>query len=217
MRQLSQKEILMTLKQARQRLEALENQKNEPIAIIGMGCRFPGAENPEKFWDLLYNGVDAISEVPLERWDAGAYYDPDPETLGKTYTRHGGFIEQPADRFDARFFGISPREASDMDPQQRLLLEVAYEALENSGLAPDKLRGSATGVFIGLSTDDYVQFYGPDRLNAHAALGNARSVAGRTCILFTGIPRAFHSIGYGLFIFAGGCSFGDHESPHRGI
>ncbi len=129
--------------------------KLEPIAIIGIGCRFPGSvHNPESFWQLLRDGIDAITEVPASRWDVAQYYDPDPTQPGKTNTRWGGFLEQ-IDAFDPHFFGIAPREAVTMDPQQRLLLEVAWEALEDSGQIPDRLRGSQTGVFIGIGTHDY--------------------------------------------------------------
>lgn len=100
---------------------------SEPIAVIGLGCRFPGAKDPKAFWQLLRSGTSAISEVPKERWDIDRYYDPEPGTPGKMYTRYGGFIEQ-IDRFDSGFFGISPREAERIDPQQRLLLEVVWEA-----------------------------------------------------------------------------------------
>ncbi len=129
--------------------------KLEPIAIIGIGCRFPGgAESPETFWQLLRDGIDAITEVPPSRWDVSQYYDPDPAQPGKTNTRWGGFLSQ-IDQFDPQFFGIAPREAITMDPQQRLLLEVAWEALEDGGQIPDRLRGSQTGVFIGIGTHDY--------------------------------------------------------------
>ena len=138
-------------------MEALERQQTEPIAIIGIGCRFPGGViDPESFWELLYNGVDAISEVPADRWDIDAYYSPEPGTPGKMYTRYGGFIRD-VDQFDPTFFGISPREANSMDPQQRLFLEVAWEALENAGQAPDQLGESPTGVYIGVTMNDYVQ------------------------------------------------------------
>ena len=106
--------------------------KNEPIAIIGIGCRFPGANDPAAFWQLLRDGVDAIREVPADRFDQHAFYDPDPAVPGKMNTRWGGFLEQ-VDQFDPNFFGISPREALRMDPQQRLLLEVAWEALQDAG------------------------------------------------------------------------------------
>ncbi|HVG20002.1 MAG TPA: SDR family NAD(P)-dependent oxidoreductase, partial [Blastocatellia bacterium] len=127
----------------------------EPVAIIGIGCRFPSAaDSPEAFWRLLRDGVDAITEVPPHRWKIDDYYDPDPDKPGKMYSRHGGFI-QDADKFDASFFRISPREAASMDPQQRLALEVSWEALENAGQASDKLKGTRTGVFIGITTNDY--------------------------------------------------------------
>ncbi len=136
-------------------VEALRRSHREPIAILGLGCRFPGgADNPAAFWRLLHDGVDAVTEVPPERWDVDAYYDPDPDTPGKAYTRWGGFIRD-ADLFDPQFFGISPREAASMDPQQRLLLEVAWEALEHAGIAPGSLAGSLGGVFIGMSGTDY--------------------------------------------------------------
>src|SRR5579863_4505372 len=106
----------------------------EPIAIIGIGCRFPGgAKDPEAFWRLLKNGVDAISDVPPDRWSAESFFDPDPGTPGKTCSRWGGFLDDIG-CFDAPFFGIAPREAAYMDPQQRMLLEVSWEALENAGL-----------------------------------------------------------------------------------
>jgi acyl transferase domain-containing protein/acyl-CoA synthetase (AMP-forming)/AMP-acid ligase II/NAD(P)-dependent dehydrogenase (short-subunit alcohol dehydrogenase family)/acyl carrier protein len=128
---------------------------HEPIAIIGMACRFPGgADDPEKFWDLLRNGIDAITEIPADRWDVNRYYDPDVDAPGKMYTRSGGFLTD-IDLFDPLFFGISPREAESMDPQQRLLLEVTWEAIERASQQWDRLRGSTTGVFIGISTNDY--------------------------------------------------------------
>ena len=126
----------------------------EPIAIIGIGCRFPGANNPEAFWQLIRDGVDAISEVPPSRWSLEQYYDPDSNKPGKTHSRWGGFVDD-IDCFDAQFFGIAPREAVTMDPQQRLLLEVTWETLEDAGQIPEDLRGSNTGVFIGVGTHDY--------------------------------------------------------------
>lgn len=127
----------------------------EPIAIIGMGCRFPGrADSPERFWQLLRDGVDAIQEIPPDRWLINSFYNSDPARPGKTYARWGGFLEG-IDEFDAEFFGISPRDATRMDPQHRLLLEVAYHALEDAGLAPECLAGTNTGVFVGISTCDY--------------------------------------------------------------
>ena len=129
----------------------------EGFAIVGAGCRFPGGVvDLESYWRLLANGVDAIREVPPDRWDVGAFWSSDPSAPGKMVTRCGGFLDGP-DRFDARFFGISPREAIAMDPQQRMLLEVAWEALEDAGIAPDRLAGSSAGVFVGLCSNDYGQ------------------------------------------------------------
>ena len=126
----------------------------EPIAIIGIGCRFPGAKNPQAFWSLIRDGVDGVREVPASRWDINSYYDRDPSKPGKTNTRWGGFLKQ-IEYFDPQFFGIAPKEAITMDPQQRLLLEVAWETLEDAGQIPENLRGSKTGVFIGIGTHDY--------------------------------------------------------------
>ncbi|MGK7908958.1 MAG: SDR family NAD(P)-dependent oxidoreductase [Synechococcus sp.] len=150
----------------------------EPIAIIGIGCRFPGAENPEEFWELLRDGVDAITEVPSDRWQADAFYDPEPATPGKMNTRWGGFLRQ-VDHFDPGFFGISPREAERMDPQQRLVLEVAWESLENAGIAPRSLARSQTGVFIGIGNYDYGRLLDRDfsRINAYDGTGNTLCIA----------------------------------------
>ena len=122
----------------------------EPVAVVGIGCRFPGGvTGPESFWRLLVDGEDAITEVPADRWDADAFYDPDPLAPGRMTTKWGGFVSDVAG-FDADFFGITPREAAAMDPQQRMLLEVAWEALEHAGIPPDSLGGSRTGVMMGV-------------------------------------------------------------------
>lgn len=149
----------------------------EPIAIVGLSCRFPQAPNPQAFWELLRNGVDAISEVPSDRWDVDAFHSNDPAP-GKVTTRFGGFLDD-VDLFDPHFFGISPREAARMDPQQRLLLEVSWEALENAFIPPDALAGTRTGVFVGISSYDYsrLQFDDPERIDAYAGTGNAHSIA----------------------------------------
>ncbi|HEU4510297.1 MAG TPA: beta-ketoacyl synthase N-terminal-like domain-containing protein [Pyrinomonadaceae bacterium] len=151
----------------------------EPVAIIGIGCRLPGANNAAAFWQLLREGIDAISEVPADRWDSRAFYSADPvPPPGKMNTRWGGFLDQ-VDQFDAAFFGIAPREAIHMDPQQRLLLEVAWEALEDAGQVPERLAGTQAGVFIGLATSEYstMQFNQPGRVDAYASTGGAMSIA----------------------------------------
>jgi acyl transferase domain-containing protein len=151
------KQALLALRKMRARIDELERARTEPIAIVGAGCRLPGGvTSPEEFWRLLREGTDAVADVPRERWDIDAYYDPDPDAAGKMYTRRGGFLDA-IDGFDPRHFAITPREAISMDPQQRLLLEVTWEALERAGVAPDRLTGSDTGVFIGISTNDYGQ------------------------------------------------------------
>lgn len=135
-------------------LDTANKQLNEPIAIIGMSCRAPGAKNSDELWDLIRAGKDAISDIPSSRWNAQEYYDPRPGTPGKAYTLRGGFIEN-VDKFDANFFNISAREAEGMDPQQRLLLEVSWESLENAGIVPSSLNETATGVFVGVTSSDY--------------------------------------------------------------
>ncbi|MDF5712712.1 MAG: aminotransferase class III-fold pyridoxal phosphate-dependent enzyme [Rhizonema sp. NSF051] len=174
------KRALLAVEDMQAKLEAVEKAKKEPIAILGMGCRFPGgANNPEAFWQLLRDGVDAVTEVPPNRWDINALYDPNPETLGKMYTRYGGFVSQ-IEEFDAQFFGISPREAVSLDPQQRLLLEVSWEALENACIQPAQLVGTKTGVFIGISGNEYLQRLltrDATEIDAYQITGNALSVA----------------------------------------
>jgi acyl transferase domain-containing protein len=151
----------------------------EPIAIIGIGCRFPGGANsPDAFWQLLADGVDAITEVPPDRWNLPAFHDHDPTKPGKTYSRWGGFLDN-IDRFDAHFFGISPREAAHIDPQQRILLELTWEALEDAGQAPERLAGTDTGVFIGLINHDYAHLLLNERdlIGPHTSLGRSMSIA----------------------------------------
>nr|VFK20020.1 MAG: 8-amino-7-oxononanoate synthase [Candidatus Kentron sp. LFY] len=176
------KRAALALKKKQSELDAIKSAQTEPIAIIGMGCRFPGADNPDAYWELLRDGIDAVTEVPSDRWDMDAWFDPDPKIPGKLYTRHGGFLSR-INQFDPAFFGISPREAIDMDPQQRLLLEVAWEALEDAGQAPNGLIDSAVGVFIGVSHMEYgsMIFSGdPENITAYTGTGGGMSfTAGR--------------------------------------
>lgn len=152
--------------------------RTDAIAVIGIGCRFPGSHGPREFWKLLCGGVDAIREVPPDRWRLEDMHDPNPTAAGKITSRWGGFLDQ-VDQFDPHFFGISAREATRIDPQQRLLLEVAWEALEDAGLIPDQLSGSRTGVFVGISTHDYaqIQLQNLKDLDAYWSPGNALSIA----------------------------------------
>ncbi|PSB05400.1 short-chain dehydrogenase, partial [Pleurocapsa sp. CCALA 161] len=172
------KRALVALKEMQSELQVFKYAQSEPIAIIGMGCRFPGGVNsPADFWQLLNKGVDGITEVPSQRWNIDEYYDPNPETPGKISTRYGGFIDQ-VDRFDAQFFNIAPREAVSLDPQQRLLLEVGWEALENTNQVPEKLFNSLTGVFIGITGNDYAhQLLASQPPDAYYGTGNALSAA----------------------------------------
>ncbi|MGO9351827.1 MAG: type I polyketide synthase, partial [Mycobacterium sp.] len=155
---------------------------DEPIAIVAVACRFPGAPDPEAYWELLSGAVDAIREIPDDRFDVDEYYDPDPEAPGKIYTRYGGYLDR-IDGFDPEFFGISPREAVWMDPQQRLMLEIAWEGLERAGYSPASLRGSRTGVFVGVAANEYSQLLNAnsvETIEAHFITGNALNViAGR--------------------------------------
>ncbi len=162
-------------------MSAVSNSMHDPIAIIGIGCRFPGgAKSPRHLWELLTQGRCAIVEVPKERWDHRRYYDPDPDKPGKTYVRAGGFLQEAIDTFDAAFFSISPREAATLDPQQRLLAEVAWESLEDAGLPADGLAGSPTGVYVGgFMLDSMLTHMGPmnrELIGPHTAVGSTMTV-----------------------------------------
>ncbi|MFP2958448.1 SDR family NAD(P)-dependent oxidoreductase [Myxococcus sp. 1LA] len=166
------------------RLDAVERARTEPIAVIGMGCRFPGgAVDGPSYWRILRDGVDALREVPESRWDVQGYFDATRGMPGKMYGTRGGFIDD-VEHFDAEFFGIAPREAASLDPQQRIALEVAWEALENAGVAPGQLMGSKTGVFMGVMSSDYMarllKENDATRFDGYMATGNGYSfVPGR--------------------------------------
>ncbi|MCP5052330.1 MAG: amino acid adenylation domain-containing protein [bacterium] len=154
---------------------------NEPIAVIGIGCRFPpDADTPEKFWQLLEQGADAVREIPAQRWNYKDFYSEDPGEQGKSYSRHAAFMDH-IDGFDSHFFAITPKEAENIDPQQKLLMEVCYQALEHAGIDAKQLNNSDTGVFIGMSTDDYAKARASDRdycrINAYSLTGSAASTA----------------------------------------
>jgi acyl transferase domain-containing protein len=170
--------LALLAQQVRDRIEGADVLAAEPIAIIGVACRFPGdADTPERFWELLRSGGDAIGEVPADRWDVDAYYDPDSTSPGKMSTRWGGFVGD-IDEFDAGYFGISPREASRMDPQQRLVLEVAVEALERAGQPRDRIAGTSTGVFMASTMNDYAdrQFDVVADIDAYSITGNIHCI-----------------------------------------
>lgn len=177
--QVLMKKALLEIRELRAKLSDRERAPSEPIAVIGMGCRFPGAPDPAAYWELLSGGVDAITEIPKDRWDIDEFYDPDPEQPGKMYTRWGGFLKD-IDRFSPAFFGISPREAASMDPQQRLLLEVTWEALENAGTPVERLQNCQVGVFMGVGATDYSEvevLLGPDTIDPYNGTGQSFCVA----------------------------------------
>jgi acyl transferase domain-containing protein len=173
----SAKRALLAMRDVRVELDALRGKADQRIAIIGMGCRFPGASNPDAFWRMLCERQSGVREVPGERWDFARFFHPDARTPGKIAGRWGGFLED-LDRFDASFFGISPREAPHVDPRQRKMLEIAWEALEDAGIPPFSLAGSATGVYMATLSSDYdtilCRNYG--RISASTGTGTANSI-----------------------------------------
>jgi acyl transferase domain-containing protein len=175
------KRALLAIEELQAKLDTVERKRHEAIAIIGIGCRIPGGANdPEEFWRLLREGRSGVREITSDRWDANAYYDPDPDAPGKIATSFGAFLDQ-VDRFEPQFFEIAPREALTMDPQQRLLLEVSWEALENAGQSPAKLNHTRTGVYIGICGNDYAQLLleagNPALVDMYYASGIAHSIA----------------------------------------
>ncbi|MEO1132051.1 MAG: beta-ketoacyl synthase N-terminal-like domain-containing protein [Cyanobacteria bacterium J06639_1] len=173
------KRALVAIETMQAKLDAIEAARYEPLAIVGMACRYPGgADRPEAFWQLLHDGEDAIADVPADRWDAEALYDPDPDAPGKIATRKGGFLDD-IDRFDAQFFGISAREARSLDPQQRLLLETSWEALERANCPPQSLANTDTGVFVGICSNDYGKALvgSGDRSNIDAFYGTSNAIS----------------------------------------
>ena len=171
---------MQVIERLQERLAHSERTSQEPIAVVGMACRFPGgATNPEQFWHLLEQGTDAVGKVPPDRWDADAYHDSTPATPGKIITTEGGFLRGIRD-FDAAFFGITPKEAMTMDPQQRILLEVAWEALQNASSDPNQWSNQQVGVFVGISGHDYSRHLinrPLEDIDAYLATGNSHSVA----------------------------------------
>ncbi|QEP44176.1 SDR family NAD(P)-dependent oxidoreductase [Ectothiorhodospiraceae bacterium BW-2] len=183
------KRALLALQEMQAKVAKLEAQQREPIAVVAMACHLPGGVNsPQQLRTLLQQQGEGIVEIPPERWDVDAYYDPDPDVAGKSYTRYGGFLSD-IDQFDPAFFGISPREAHSIDPQQRLLLQTAWEALENGGFDPNALYGSNTGVYVGVSNFEYgAHLIWPDdvrQISAYAGTGGSLGVtAGRLSYTF---------------------------------
>ncbi|HBI83926.1 MAG TPA: polyketide synthase, partial [Alcaligenaceae bacterium] len=167
-----------------------ELKRKSSIAIIGMACRFPGgASTPDKFWNVLSQGIDAVIQAPASRWNAEDFLDKDTKKPGKMYTAQGGFLQEDIEAFDAQFFGITPNEARSMDPQHRLLLEVSLEAFENAYQVPEKLKFSKTGVYIGISGDDYALNHRhsdhPEKIDAYSITGSTFSTAaGRLSYIF---------------------------------
>jgi acyl transferase domain-containing protein/acyl carrier protein len=175
---LSPVRLALAIKQLRAGIDGIELLGREPVAVVGMSCRFPGsADDTDGFIELLEQGRDAVSIIPADRWNLDAFYDPDPDAPGKMTTRHGAFLSDPY-RFDAEFFAISPREAERMDPQQRLVLETGWAALEDAAISPLSIRGAPVGVFVGICANDHTvrEFQDSTRIEAYSSSGAAHSI-----------------------------------------
>ena len=190
-------------------VQPVRGEGREPIAIIGIGCRFPGANGPAEFWRLLRDGVDGVGPIPASRWDSEAL-------LGLDIPRRGGFLEQ-VDQFDADFFGISPREAVFVDPQHRLLLEVAWEAIEDGGQVPERLAGEPVGVFVGISTNDYAQLQAMrgGASDGYRITGSAASIAANRISHLLRLPGPEPQHRHGLLVLDGGGPPGVQEPVGR--
>jgi acyl transferase domain-containing protein len=172
-------ESLIAIERLQAKLDETERAKREPVAIVGIACRYPGVDGPDALWQVLADGKEVVGQIPKDRWDIDDYYDPDPAAPGKIVTRRAGILPE-IDQFDPTYFGISPREAQTLDPQHRLLLETSLEAMEHAGIAPDTLVGSATGVFVGITTHDYgdiVRAGGPETSDVYSGTGSALNAA----------------------------------------
>src|SRR5215467_1460350 len=182
------KTALLEIERMEAKLREAEGSRSAPIAVIGMGCRFPGgANNPEGYWNALLNGVNAIREAPQERWNLDDYQGSGLDEQERSFCRYAGFLDH-VDRFDAEFFGISPREARMIDPQQRLLLQVSWEALEHAGVAPSQISGTDTGIFIGIMSMDYSQYLSDHSLiDLHTITGHALSSSAGRLSYFLGV------------------------------
>ena len=170
------------------RIESLESEHTDPIAIVGLACRGPGAENADQLWEMISDGQHGISDVPASRWDVNKNFDPRPGVPGKSCTRKGGFIDGVSE-FDAEFFNISSREAEGMDPQQRILLECAWHCFEDAGIKPSTQQGQSCGVFVGVTATDYGMLQAStdssDEVNPYFNTGTPQNVcAGRISYVF---------------------------------
>ena len=176
----------------------------DPIAIVGMACRVPGADSPDQFWQLLCNGIDTVSTIPTDRWDANSWFDSDLSATAKSTTKCGAFLNQ-IDSFDADYFGILPREAERMDPQQRLFLEVAIEAIDDAGLPQERLRGSRAGVFVASIHNDYAQLqYNDPRSDRSSHLDwHPAQCARESFVVPAGPARSQHLNRHGVLVIVG--------------